>query len=74
MTPVEAAAIIRDKVKEDPDLRRATAGLVKRAGVQDIYEWCEQHPDYANALAEQLLDIDGQVRNMTSRLEHGDLS
>ena len=74
LSPVEAANIIREALKSDLDLSRSTQVMVKRTGCKDIYEWCNEHPDMASALAEQLADIDGQVRNMSSRLESGDLS
>lgn len=74
MTPVEAAAAIRDQMKEDPDLRRVVAGMVGRSGCSDIYQWCEKHPKEAVALAEQFADIDGQIANMNYLLSQGDLS
>ena len=74
MTPVEAANTIREAIKSDSDLARSTQLMVQRTGCRDIYQWCNEHPDMSVALAKQLDDINGQVRNMTSRLESGDLS
>lgn len=74
MSPVEAAVKIADAVKLDPDLRRATAAMVQRAGARDIYEWCKDNEQMAVALAEQIGDIDGQVANMSYLLSQGDLS
>lgn len=74
MTHVEAAATLRDKMKYDPDLSRALQAMVERSGQADIYEWCEANPDMAIKIAEQALDVDGQITNMQSRINQGDLS
>lgn len=74
MTPVEAAASIRDNLKNDPDLARAVRSMVERSEHADIYEWCGANPKQAVAIAEQLADIDGQINNMQARLDKGDLS
>jgi hypothetical protein len=73
-TVTEAAALLRDRLKEDPVLARTVAATVERSGHSDVYEWCEAHPDFAIALADQLDDIDGQVANMSYLLSQGDLS
>lgn len=74
MSPVEAAAIIRDQMKDDRDLARTLAAMVQRTGHADIYQWCEANPEQAVALGEQLKDIDGQIANMSYLLSQGDLS
>jgi hypothetical protein len=74
MSPVEAAATIREAVKTDPVLRRAVGSLTHRSGFSDVYEWCDANPTEAVALAESLVDIDGQVANMQYLLDNGDLS
>lgn len=66
--------MIRDQMKGDADLARSLAAMVERAGCSDIYAWCQAHPDYAVALANQLTDIDGQVANMQARLDRGELT
>lgn len=71
---VEAAAVIRDRMKGDSDLSRSVAVMVERAGHTDVYSWCDAHPDYAIALANQLGDIDSQVANMQARLDRGELT
>jgi hypothetical protein len=74
MSPVEAAAIIRESMKTDPDLRRAVMALSSRAGFDSPYDWCEANPKEAVSLAETLVDIDGQISNMAYLLSNGDLS
>jgi hypothetical protein len=74
VTPAEAALTIRDAMKDDPDLRRAVQVMVERSGSADVFDWVDEHPDMALALADQVKDVDGQIANMTERLAHGDLS
>ena len=74
MSPVEAAATIRDAIKTDPDLRRALETMVARSEHADIYEWCDANSAEAIAIAQQALDIEGQIANMNTRLSQGDLS
>ena len=72
MSPVAAANIIRDQMKADPDLSRSLAAMIHRTGATDIYQWCENNPAEALALAEQLVDIEGQISNMSYLLARGD--
>ena len=74
MSPVDAAATIRDAMKSDPDLRRAVMALAGRAGFDDVYAWCAANPTEAVALAESVVDIEGQIANMQYLLDNGDLS
>lgn len=73
-TPVEAAQTIRDAMKTDLDLTRSIQTMVQRTGCKDIFEWVNEHPDMAVAMANQLRDIDGQINNMNYLLANGDLS
>lgn len=73
-SPVEAAQKIRDAMKTDPDLTRSVQTMVQRTGCKDIFEWVNEHPDMAAAMADQLTDIDGQIANMNYLLANGDLS
>lgn len=74
MTPVEAAATIRDAMKNDPDLSSAVRAMVHRTACKDVYEWVNEHPDMAVAMAEQLGDINGQIANMDTRIKRGELT
>lgn len=74
MTPVEAAATIRDHLRSDDDLMRAIAAMIERSEHADIYEWCDANPGQAVALARQLEDIDAQIGNMQARLDRGELT
>lgn len=73
-TPVEAAQNIHAAMKNDPDLARSVTGMVHRTGCKDVFEWVNEHPDMAIAMAEQLRDIEGQISNMDYLLANGDLS
>jgi 2-oxo-4-hydroxy-4-carboxy--5-ureidoimidazoline (OHCU) decarboxylase len=73
-TPVEAAQKISDTMKKDPDLARSVTAMVHRAGCKDVFEWVNEHPDMAVAMADQLRDIEGQIANMDYLLANGDLS
>lgn len=74
MKPVEAAVKLLDAMKTDPVLARSVQRMVKLEGHEDIYEWCSANPDMSIALAEQLIDVDGQIDNMSYLLSQGDLS
>lgn len=74
MTETEAAVALRDAMTKDVDMRRSITAMVQGAGCKDVYEWCEQHPDMAIALANQVIDIESQISEFETRLSQGDLS
>ena len=74
MSPAEAAATIREAMRHDHTLTTVINAQNLREGYNDIYEWCDDHPEMAIALAEQVADIAGQISEFDRRLNRGDLS
>jgi hypothetical protein len=74
MTSTEAAVIIREGIRNDPDLGRAVRALLTNVGADDLYEWVEAYPDMAIKLAEEIDSVKSQISEFERRLAAGDLS
>ena len=74
MELVEAVNYLRERRQQDPDLQWMLATMIERAGFDDLFDWADEHPDMAIALAAQAMDADDQFGEFERRLSTGDLS
>jgi hypothetical protein len=61
---LELAARLMQAASQHEDVRMALAGTLSRYGAEDLSDFAERFPDEFELLAEALLDMVDEVRNV----------
>jgi len=74
VSPLEAVNYLRERQREDDDVKLMIVGAVDRGGYTDLFDWADKNPDEAVMLATQAQDLEEQLAEFDRRLATGDLS
>lgn len=74
MTPLEAIDYLRQRTREDDDVKLMVAAAVSGGQWSDMFDWADNMPEQVVMVAMAAQDLEEQTDEFKRRLANGDLS